>query len=220
MSTKEFRKRIPPSAAAIVARLREALRVNTQRQLAEFLGVRQGNVSQAIAGDRVPDLWLYKVSYATGRSIDWLRTGSGDPSHILMAETVAHYGPPGVPVLTKIPAGPMASAIDLYPYPGAAEEYLALIEPGRPAIALRVRGDSMAPEFREGDYIIVALGMAVRSGDLVVAVADEDGEGTFKQYAVKKDGAFLEPLNPDYRPITMTPNYRIVGKVVRLVRNY
>lgn len=203
-----------------MGRLQEALQLRTQAQLAEFLGVRQGNISQAVAGNRVPDLWLYKVSYATGRSIDWLRTGDGNPAHVLISESVAQYGPPGVPVLTKIPAGPMASALDLYPYPGAADEHLSLIESGRPAIALRVKGDSMLPEFREGDYIIVALGASVKSGDLVVAVSDGDGEGTFKRYIAKKDGAYLEPLNPDYRPITMTPNYRFVGKVVKLVRHY
>lgn len=192
--------------------------MTTQAQLAAALGVRQGNISQAIQNNRVPDLWLYKVSYITGRSFEWLQTGAGEPLHVLAAEDVVQYGPPGIPVLTRIPAGPMGSALDLYPYPGAAEEYLSLMEPGRPMIALRVKGNSMQPEFREGDYIIVAIGTAVQSGDFVVAVADGEDEGTFKRYMLKKDGAFLEPLNPEYRPITMTPNYRLVGKVVRLVR--
>lgn len=76
----------------ILARLRDALQVGTQAQLAEFLDVRQGNVSQAIANNRVPDLWLYKVAYATGRSIEWLRTGEGVRSlDAAVAETEAEY---------------------------------------------------------------------------------------------------------------------------------
>ncbi len=78
----------------------------------------------------------------------------------------------------------------------------------------------MLPEFKEGDTIVVDPDRAPQSGDLVVAVVDESGEATFKQYLKKRDGQVLHPLNALYKEIPLAPEHRIVGKVVRLIRSY
>ncbi len=69
------------------------------------------------------------------------------------------------------------------------------------AVALSVRGDSMEPEFREGDVVIVTAGSAPRIGDFVIAVNDA-GEATLKKYGevgLDEKGRMvfeLVPLNP------------------------
>ena len=105
-------------------------------------------------------------------------------------------------------------------YAGAAEDYITVSLRGEHCFALRVRGESMLPEFREGDMIVVDPDLSPRSGDFVVAVLDGTGEATFKRYQKKKDGEVLMPLNPDYMPIVLQPEHRLVGKVIRLVRSY
>ena len=182
---------------------------------------------ESISRGRIPDLWIYRVAYKTGYRAEWLQTGHGaklNPAHIsVAAESLTDYAlPPSalVPVLTWVQAGALRSAEDLYPYAGAAEDYVAVSLRGRHCFALRVRGESMLPDFREGDMIVVDPDLAPRSGDFVVAVVDATGEATFKRYQKKKDGEVLMPLNPEYAPIVLQPGHRLVGKVVRLIRNY
>mgnify|MGYP001564952366 CR=1 FL=1 len=218
---------MPEEAREIIERLRQATADHTLAALARRLDIEPSVINRAIRDQRVPELWMYKVSYATGYRVEWLRTGRGaklNPAHVsVAAESLGGYGlPPSalVPVLTWVQAGALRSAVDLYPYAGVAEEYITVSLRGEHCFALRVRGDSMLPEFREGDMIVVDPDLSPRSGDFVVAVVDATGEATFKRYQKKKDGEVLMPLNPDYVPIMLRPEHRLVGKVIRLVRSY
>lgn len=67
---------------------------------------------------------------------------------------------------------------------------------GGESFALRVLGDSMAPEFVEGEIIIVEPDGALRDGSFVLA--QQAGEWTFRQ--LKRSGQTwrLHALNPAY----------------------
>lgn len=67
--------------------------VKTQAQLADILGISQAAVTQALSKGKIPDVWLYKVAYQTGRRVEWLRTGEG-PEFLneVVAETEHRYG--------------------------------------------------------------------------------------------------------------------------------
>jgi len=216
-----------PEQAGIIDRLMVALSVGTQAALAERLDLTPSSVTDAVRRKKVPQAWIYRVAYMTGHRAEWLKTGRGvklNPAQVsVAAESFAAYGLPPVtlvPVLTWVQAGALRSAVDLYPYAGAAEEYITASLRGEHCFALRVRGDSMLPDFHEGDTIVVDPDLCPRSGDFVVAVVDATGEATFKRYQKKKDGEVLMPLNSDYAPIVLQPQHRLVGKVVRLIRTY
>jgi len=223
---------MPAEPREILKRIMHALGVRTQVALARALGMAPPRINEAVKRKSVPDSWLYKVAYQTGVTLEWLRTGKGsrlDPRFSgelrsgMISESQADYGAARgrmVPVLTWIQAGALTSSTDLYPYAGAAEEYVPVPVKGKRCFALRVRGDSMLPAFMEGDTIVVDPDRSPQSGDLVVAVVDDDGEATFKQYLKKRDGQVLHPLNETYAPIVLAPEHRIVGKVVRLIRSY
>ena len=69
------------------------------------------------------------------------------------------------------------------------------------AFALKIKGDSMEPEFKEGDTIIIDPMVAPHPGEFVIA-KNGDHEATFKKYRLKANGSFeLVPLNPDYPTI-------------------
>lgn len=94
---------------------------------------------------------------------------------------------------------------------GRAEEYFYL----------KVVGDSMSPDINEGDLALVHIQPNAESGELVVAIIDEE-EGTIKKL-IKKSGALvLQAFNSAYPPRIFTGeemnSVRIVGKVVRTVR--
>jgi SOS-response transcriptional repressor LexA len=219
-------------ASEIVKRIQQVLRVDSQAAVARWLEVQQPALTRALRVNHVPESWLYKVAYQTGHSVEWLRTGkgerldsrfSGELRAGLVAESRADYGAARgrmVPVLTWIQAGALTAATDPYPYAGAAEDYVPAAVKGKRCFALRVHGDSMLPAFMEGDTIVVDPDRAPQSGDLVVAVVDDAGEATFKQYLKKRDGQVLHPLNASYKEIPLAPEHRIVGKVVRLIRSY
>lgn len=215
------------SPREIIARLLVAGGYASQVALAKDLGIAPQRITEAITRGQIPELWIYRTAYKTGHRAEWLQTGRGaklHPAHVsVAAESLGGYGlPPSalVPVLTWVQAGALRSAVDLYPYAGAAEEYTTVALRGEHCFALRVRGDSMLPEFREGDMIVVDPDLSPRSGDFVVAVLDGTGEATFKRYQKKKDGEVLMPLNPDYVPIVLQSEHRLVGKVIRLIRSF
>ncbi len=61
----------------IVDRLVGALGLKTQAQLAASLEIRPQSIISAVNRGEIPEAWLYRVAYRTGRSVEWLRTGRG-----------------------------------------------------------------------------------------------------------------------------------------------
>ncbi len=66
---------------AILDRLLAALHVKTRTQLAASLQIRPQSIVSAINRREIPEAWLYRVAYMTGRSVEWLRTGKGPVWH-------------------------------------------------------------------------------------------------------------------------------------------
>lgn len=84
---------------------------------------------------------------------------------------------------------------------------------GNEMVALMVLGDSMQPEFSEGEILVIEMGMAAGEGAFVIAeVAKEDF--IFRQ--LKRDaqgGWLLHALNPAY-PDTAIAGLEIIKGVV------
>jgi DNA polymerase V len=65
--------------------------------------------------------------------------------------------------------------------------------------ALMVLGDSMLPEFEEGEIIVVEPSGLVKDGSYVVAYVND--EYIFRQIVKHAEGWMLKPLNPLYQNI-------------------
>ena len=61
----------------IIGRLKEALNVRSDGELAKNLGISRQNIGAARKRDDVPPGWIYKVAEISGCSMDWLRFGQG-----------------------------------------------------------------------------------------------------------------------------------------------
>ena len=61
----------------IIGRLKEALGVTSDGQLATYLGISRQNIGAARKRQDVPPGWIYKVAALTGSSMDWIRFGKG-----------------------------------------------------------------------------------------------------------------------------------------------
>lgn len=92
--------------------------------------------------------------------------------------------------------------------------------------ALRVLGWSMAPEFAEGEVVVVEPGGQARDGSFVVALAD--GEWTLRQLVRRDDRWWLHPLNPAFADQALPDLAAVRGVVIqaavpgrrRLTRRY
>lgn len=124
-----------------------------------------------------------------------------------------------IPVLGEIPAG----------FPIGVEEHtidrLPVERSGLPndidLFALKVEGDSLTDiGIMEGDYVILSpmLKNALDQGS-VCAVRLENDEVTLKRVYFAEDGVILRAANPEY-PDIKRPTVSVIGKVVRLVRQF
>lgn len=110
-----------------------------------------------------------------------------------------------VPLINKVAAGYPADFTDLG-YPArVADEYVrapALEGEGdADAFAARVVGDSMSPEYREGDIVVFSPAREVKSGMDCFARLEPDQQTTFKRVYFEDGGRIrLQPLNPAYPP--------------------
>ncbi|MBC3517323.1 transcriptional repressor LexA [Neobittarella massiliensis] len=85
--------------------------------------------------------------------------------------------------------------------------------------ALRVKGESMINAgILDGDIILVRQTPAAENGEIVVALIED--EATVKTFYVERDGRVrLQPENDSMSPI-YPETVAILGKVVRLIRDF
>lgn len=107
-----------------------------------------------------------------------------------------------VPLISWAQAGTMASfSDDAYQY----EAHLAFNVTDRRAIAIEIRGDSMSPQYGEGDIVVLYPSHEPRNGDLVIArLTPAQGEDVmFKIYSTTQGGrrVVLTSYNPAFPPL-------------------
>lgn len=120
-----------------------------------------------------------------------------------------------------IPAGvPMECIEDIL---DTEEISTDMLKGGKQYFGLRIKGNSMYPEYLDGDTIILEKVEDCENGqDCVIMVNGNDG--TFKRVFKNENGIILQPLNTDYQPMIYTNEQieklpiRIIGKVVELRR--
>jgi repressor LexA len=127
--------------------------------------------------------------------------------------------PVAIPVMGRIAAGTpieaiqnKSSVINMPP---------DLLSAGAEHFALEVRGDSMIEAgILDGDIALIKKSEAADTGDIVVALIDEE-EATLKRFRRRGASIALEPANASYEVRILPPNrVRIQGKMVGLFRRY
>lgn len=160
-----------------------------------------------------------------GVNPDWLATGEGEMlPHGTRVEAPnvvpAAIGTRRVPLISYVQAGCWTEAGDAATVGDGFEYLLTDLELSGSAFALEIQGESMLPEFRPGDRVIVDPEIQPHPGDCVVAM-NGGQEATFKKYRPRGidergDTVFeLVPLNEDFAPMRsdQTP-IRIVGTMM------
>ena len=81
-----------------------------------------------------------------------------------------------------------------------------------------IKGDSMEPDYQDGDLIFIQTSVDLNDG--VIGVFNYNGEAYIKQLVIDTEQSYLHSLNPDYKDMPITPetDFRIIGEVVDLYR--
>lgn len=124
-----------------------------------------------------------------------------------------------IPIISWVTAGEWAEVCDIF-QPGDAEEWIETDIKGKCVFALRVAGDSMEPEFNQGEIIVINPHVDVNPGDYVV-VKNGKGEATLKQLKKYGNTFVLHPLNSRYQDMEVKKGeFQIIGKVVKKEKRY
>ncbi len=206
-------------------RLKLALKQSgmTVQMLADGLGISYQAAKKAVDGKTRAFTAQnnQRAAKLLGVSAEWLATGDGAPGAAKQAELVpAAIGATRIPLISYVQAGVWTGVVDTYE-PGDADEFLLTdLDLSGNAFALEIKGESMLPEFKPGDRVIIDPAIAPAPGDFVVAKNGEE-EATFKKYRPRGisdagETVFeLVPLNEDYPSMRsdVVP-IRIVGTMV------
>ena len=79
--------------------------------------------------------------------------------------------------------------------------------------ALRVVGDSMVPEFTDGNIIIIDPALPVHHEAFVVI--DYGGEILFGQYRIEEGRHWLHYLNPTHDPLELIGKFECKGVIIQ-----
>ncbi|KMY38361.1 LexA family protein [Aeromonas caviae] len=203
----------------------------TQDQVASRVGVTRVAVSHWERGGADPNgRYLNELAAALGVSVDWLLTGKEEGTMGASEPPFPGYRnvepaeiPQGtrVPILSYVQAGQWREMCEQATgFDGNVEYVTASVDIGPRGFGLWLRGNSMTPQFNEGDLVIVDPDEQPRPGDFVVAKNGSE-EATFKKYrprGIDENGQEvfeLVPLNDDYPPMHSDRQHiEIIGVMV------
>ena len=188
----------------------------TQEQVAEHVGIKQQSYQAIESGSVKKPRHLYEISVTLKCDMAWLLSGKEkDVINVEKIEIHAHQ----VPLISYVQAGVWTESCELRDSTGF-EYIMTSLELSDKAFALQIKGDSMEPEFKEGDVVIIDPAIKPFPGEFVVAV-NGDEEATFKKYRElgydehERMQFELIPLNPDYTTMsTLKQQIRIIGTMV------
>jgi repressor LexA len=128
-----------------------------------------------------------------------------------------------IPVLGYVPAGvPIEAIEDIIDYEEIPADWT---NGGSEFFGLKVKGDSMEPEIKNGDIVIVRCQPDADSGQTVIVMVNGD-EATCKRIQKSPEGVILVPNNPAYQMMYYSNKevaelpLTVIGKVVELRRSF
>lgn len=207
-------------------RLKLLLSEMTQAELARRSGVAASYISRSL---RLPGDDGYKsIGEVTARKLEagarkpegWLDALGGGFERDMPQLQPAPIGERRIPLISHVQAGNWSEATDPHAMGDGFDFLLTDQELSESAFALEIKGDSMLPEFKPGDRVIIDPEVHPQPGDFVVAKNGEE-EATFKKYRPRGVNEFggdvfeLVPLNEDYATMRSDVQpIRIVGTMV------
>ena len=216
-------------------RLDEAMRIRdiSAAELSRISKVNEGAISQYRAGKyKASQRSLDKLARALNVSIPWLMGAdvpmTDEPTAPTLSSPTITEDTVTFPIVTSVAAHYDSVSTD-ESATGEHIEVPAVYLKGRKPeefCAMRVRGDSMYPDFRDGDIVLVLKQNTMNHSGEIGVISYGDDEMTIKRinYVDGEDWLKLVPLNPAYPPRRIEgvdlESCHIIGIPQVLIREY
>ena len=228
-------------------RLLQGAGLRRDSQLAEILGVTPQAVSQARRKGRIPDGWVLKIAAQFGISTDWIFFGKESSAGTTAASSsfaeedtkarrargssffgeVGGSNDPIDVVMVPLVAARLAAGKGSLETEGEVLSYFSfrndwLSRKGDPdkMVLMKVCGDSMEPDIRHGDMVLVDQSKSQIYGHAIYAMGINE-EIYIKQVETLPGGKLvLRSRNPEYEPIhvdlhgDLADSVRVIGRVI------
>lgn len=171
-----------------------------QPELAKRSGVTQPTISNIERGRNKGSGELAKIATALG--LDPLAL-SNDRRKIVIGDAPDDDQQDHVPVVGTAQAGNDGFWDELQYPTGHGEGFVRYPSKDKNAYAIRVKGDSMRPRIKPGEFLLVEPGAALIPGEEVL-VTTTNGKSMVKLLGPRRNGTVeLQSVNEDHRPITI-----------------
>jgi len=190
--------------------------------LAGALNINRSAITQARKKDSIPSRWILQLYRTYGLNPDWVEKGlgptfQGDPD----AGQDAFTGIPKVKARLRAGAGSFEVGSEIEGYYAFRKDWLNSKGSVSKMVLMDIFGNSMEPEMKDGDTILIDESQKDVLAGAVYAVGVED---TIMVKRLEKHPNRLVLLsdNKDYAPIYLQSNeidsIRIIGKVIWVCR--
>lgn len=197
----------------------------SRKEMCEALGVKYTTFTDWVKGNtypRIDKIELMANYFGVEKSdlieehskIDW--SDNVEPIEMPKGKGVR------IPVLGNVAAGVPIDAIEeIIDWEEIPKEMAARGE----YFGLKIKGDSMAPDIKNKDVVIVRKQPDAENNEIVI-VTINGNEGVCKKLRKSSEGITLISRNPAYEPMFFTPKevtelpVAIVGKVIELRRSF
>lgn len=205
-------------------RVFEATGLRSQNEMASAMGINRSAISQARNKNAVPEKWLLQLYRLFGLNPDWLAFGSG-PTFLTpnANQDVAFTNIPKVKARLCAGDGSFEVGSEIEGYYAFRNEWLHKKGNRAKMVLLDIFGNSMWPELRDGDTVLIDESQKDILAGALYAVGIDD---TIMVKRLEKLPAKLVLLsdNRDYTPIFLEnediKKARIIGKVIWSCREF
>lgn len=201
----------------------------TQIQVSEAVKMAQATYSQLERGIVKSTSKIVEIAQILNVNPNWLATGQGEmTAKPTIAELQAKINEmqgkvDGVELANPIKLVPVINEVQAGRFTEIGDDDFDEWEPAHHADGdywLKIKGDSMTPDFNQGDLILVSRERVPTTGNYVVALLANDEKATFKKYreCFNDDGEQyheLIALNSFYPPIdSRIKPFEVIGVVL------
>lgn len=206
-------------------RLKEQTDISTQAQLARELGVGRAAVSLVKKKGAVPPRWILELSVRYNIDSTWLESGLGAPRPEVSAEEFANEFARVPKVAARLSAGggSFETGGQVEGYYAFRKDWIGSKGNSADMVLMEVYGNSMEPELKEGDIVLLDQSRQNILAGGIYAVGVEDTV-MVKRVEKRPGQVVLHSDNKDYSPIYLggdeLENVRVLGQVVWVSREY
>jgi phage repressor protein C with HTH and peptisase S24 domain len=202
---------------AFINRLREATIITSQASLAKTLSISRAAITQAKKNDSIPIKWITELSRLFNVNPEWLEKGTGSK---VLSQNIYHeifLQVPKIKATLSAGGGSFETEPEIEEFYSFRKDWLSKKGKARDMVLMDIFGNSMEPELKEGDTVLIDQSQKAVLAGAIYAVGFDD---TIVVKRLEKRPKELVLLSENERYPMMRfrddemDNVRIIGKVI------